>query len=308
MQNLAQARVIDPILSAIVQGYSHPQNVGSLLFPSVPVAVSAGKIIEFNKDSFRLYSSLRAPGSNTKVIEWGYAGKPFVVENHALDALVPREMMRDASVVPGIDLSRVAVGNTMSSMALELENQQAVLATTFGNYDAAHRLTLAGATKWSVATGTPHADVEAAKEAIRATCGRRPNTMIMSAVAYKAIRTNANVIDRFKYTSSQTVTAKMLSELFEIENIAVGDAIVSDQAGAFTDVWGNNVVLAYVAPPAERNQQVPSYGYTYTLQGHPLVEMPYWDAGRKSWAYGVAHERAAVLTGMVSGYLFQNPN
>lgn len=308
MQNASQARVIDPILTNIVQGYQHPERVGKMLFPEVPVEVSAGKIIEFNKDSFKLYSSNRAPGASTKVLEWGYQGRAYAVTNHALDALVPRELMRDASVVPGIDLSRVAVGNVMNSLGLELENEQAVLATTLGNFDAQHKVTLAGATKWSTATGVPAADVEAAKEAIRQTCGKRPNTMIMSPSAYKAARNNPNVIDRFKYTSDKVVTAKMLSELFEIENIAVGDAIVADAAGTFTDVWGNNVVLAYVAPPAERNMQVPSFGYTYTLRGHPLVEMPRWDGDRKSWIYGVAHERAPVLTGMVSGYLIQNPN
>lgn len=308
MQTTGQARVIDPILTSVVQGYQHPERVGNMLFPEVPVEVSAGRIIEFNKDSFKIYNSARAPGSKTKRIEWGYQGKPYVVENHALDALVPRELQRDASVVPGIDLSATAVGNAMKSLGLELENQQAVLATTLGNYDASHKITLTAGTKWSTATGTPAADVEAAKEAIRQTCGKRPNTMILSPAAYKAARNNPNVLDRFKYTSDKVVTAKMLSELFEIENIAVGDAIVSDQAGTFTDVWGNNVVLAYVAPPAERNMQVPSFGYTYTLRGHPLVEMPYYDSESKSWVYGVAHERAAVLTGMVSGYLIQNPN
>lgn len=309
MQNLAQARVIDPILTAIVQGYQHPERVGHLLFPEIPVDVSAGKIIEFNKDSFKLFNSARAPGSQTKVIEWGYQGKPYAVENHALDALVPRELQRDASQVPGIDLSGVAVGNVMQSLGLELEYQQAGIAIAAGNYDANHKVTLAGGTKWSTATGVPVTDVETGKEAIRQTCGKRPNVGIMSPSAFKACRTNPNVLSRFAYTKGdRPVSIEDLAALFGVERIAVGDAIVADQAGTFSDVWGNAMVLAYVAPPAQRNQQVPSFGYTYTLRGHPLVEMPYWDAGRKSWVYGVAHERMPVLTGMVSGYLIQAPN
>lgn len=308
MPSASQARVIDPILTSVVQGYQHPERVGNVLFPEVPVDVAAGKIIEFNKDSFKLYNSTRAPGTKTRRIEWGYSGKPYAVENHALDALVPRELMREADEVPGIDLSRVAVNNTMMSLGLELEAQQAALAVNAANYDVAHKVTLAGATKWSVSTGTPANDVEAAKEAIRASCGKRPNVMVMSPLAYKACRSNTNIIDRFKYTSDQVVTAQMLAQLFEVERIVVGDAIVSDQAGAFTDVWGNNVVLAYVAPAGMRDKAVPSFGYTYTLRGHPLVEMPYWDPEAKSWVYGVAHERMPVLTGIVSGYLIQSPN
>ena len=308
MINAAQARVIDPILTNIVQGYVHPENVGNFLFPPVPVQQSAGKIIEFNKDSFKLYNSARAPGTKTKRIEYGYQGKAYAVENHALDALVPRELQRDAEAVPGIDLAKVAVFNAYASLLLELENAQATLATTLGNYDANHKVTLAGATKWSASTGTPVTDVENAKEAIRATCGKRPNVMVMSPLALKAARNNPNVTDRFKYTSSVIITPDMLASVFGVEKIVVGDAIVSDQAGTFSDVWGNNVVLAYVAPAALRDKAVPSFGYTYTLEGHPLVEMPYWDAEAKSYVYGVAHERAPVLTGIVSGYLISAPN
>lgn len=308
MINLAQARVIDPILTTVVQGFQHPERVGNMLFPEVPVDQSAGKIIEFNKDSFKLYNSVRAPGSKTKRIEWGYQGKAYAVENHALDALVPREIQRDGEAVPGIDSASVAVNNTMMSLVLGLENQQAVLATTAGNYDSNHKVTLAGATKWSASTGTPANDVETAKEAIRATSGKRPNVMVMSPLAFKACRTNPNVIDRFKYTSDVIVTEQMLAQLFGVEKVVVGDAIVADQAGTFTDVWGNSVVLAYVAPAAVRDMGVPSFGYTYTLRGHPLVEQPYYDPEAKSWVYGVAHERAAVLTGIISGYLIIAPN
>jgi len=308
MQNASQARIIDPILTSVVQGYQHPERVGNFLFPEVPVDVSAGKVTEFNKDSFKIYNSIRAPGSKTRRIEWGYDGKPFAVENHALDALVPRELMRDAAEVPGIDLSKVAVDNVMMSLGLELEVQQAGIAVNAANYGVPNKVTLAGATKWSAATGTPANDVETAKEAIRAACGKRPNVMVLSPQALRSVRTNPNVLDRFKYTSDQIVTPQMLAGLFGIEQIVVGDAIMANDAGTFSDVWGNNVVLAYVAPAGMRDKAVPSFGYTYTLRGHPLVEMPYWDDECKSWVYGVAHERIPVLTGMISGYLIQNPN
>ena len=76
----------------------------------------------------------------------------------------------------------------------------------------------------------------------------------------------------------------------------------------FSDIWGNNAVLAYVAPEGMAAVPTPSYGYTYTMEGHPLVEQPYWENGSKSWIYGTTMERSPVLTGMAAGYLFQNPN
>lgn len=76
----------------------------------------------------------------------------------------------------------------------------------------------------------------------------------------------------------------------------------------FSDIWGNAAVLAYVPSEAEAAMPIPSYGYTYTMEGHPMVEQPYWDNGSKSWIYGTTMERAPVLTGMLAGYLIQTPN
>jgi hypothetical protein len=64
-------------------------------------------------------------------------------------------------------------------------------------------------------------------------------------------------------------------------------------------------VLAYV-PSAVLGPEQPSYGYTYTLQGSPNVEQPYYERNRKSWMYPVTFERRAVITGMQAGYLIRN--
>src|SRR5690606_25974123 len=64
-----QVRVVDPVLSQVALGYRHPEHVGMALFPRVPVQVSGGQILEFGKESFRLYNSLRAPGAATKRVQ-----------------------------------------------------------------------------------------------------------------------------------------------------------------------------------------------------------------------------------------------
>ena len=61
----AAARVIDPILTEVAQGYKNADMVGMALFPYVPVAQRGGKIITFGKEAFRLYNTGRTPGSGT---------------------------------------------------------------------------------------------------------------------------------------------------------------------------------------------------------------------------------------------------
>lgn len=305
--NQRQVRVIDPVLSTVAQGYSNNAFVGRYLFPRVNVAVSGGQIIKFGKESFRKYNLRRAPGGPTPRINYGYAGEPFALFQDSVEATVPREHSRDAQVaMPGIDLGRNAVTFAMNTITKSLEDEQASLATDAAKYDANHKVTLSGADKWSADAGRPSADISAAKEAIRATTGQRPNVCILSPSAYAAAQNNPSIQDRFKYSSSEVITAQMLAALWEIPIVAVAEAITALDDDTFADIWGNNVVLGY-APQQPSGQGEPSYGYTYTMEGHPMVETPYWDANAKSWIYGVTMERAPVMTSMLSGFLIQNP-
>lgn len=312
-QSNAGIRIVDPVLSSVAQGYRILDFVGDKLFPRVPVKARGGQIIEFGRDAFRLYASKRAPGGRTARIQFGYAGKPFALLQDAIEVPLPREHMQDAAVTPGIDLGRRAVNVGMRNMGLSLEVDQATLATTLANYGAGSKVTLAGATKWSAATGTPLTDVDTAREAIRQACGMYPNTMVLSAVAFNACKNNPNVVARFQYngqagTDASQITPKMLAGLFNIENVVVGGGLYWNDANVSTDIWGNNAVLAYVPQTsADLSLEEPSYGYTYTLEGNPLVEPPYWDAPSKSWVYGVTYERAPVLSGIAAGYLINSP-
>lgn len=306
MQNNQQVRVIDPILTTFVRGYSNNEFVGSLLFPNVDVDASGGQVIEFGKDGFLLYDTQRAPGAGTKRMEWGYLGKPFALENHALEAVVPDEHGRDAAVVPSIDLAQEAVGLVFDSLGLKLEYQRAKLARDPNNYAASNKVALSGTSQWDTTTGTPKADVTAGASAIRAQTGKKPNVLILPPMGLSKLDRNPDVRDRLKYTSKDTVTAQALANYFEVETVVEGCAVYANQAnGAFIDVWGKDVVMAYV-PKNFRSQRAPSYGYTYNLRGHPNVKTPYRDENRESWVYGIKHERNPVIAGAGAGYLIQN--
>lgn len=306
--NQNTARVIDPILTGIAQGYTHVHRVGHVLFPAIPVLARGGQVIEFGRESFFNYNSRRAPGAAVKNIQFGYEGKPFALRQYSLDAPVPREHMQDAEKVPGIDLGKRAVNTVMYSLTLELEIEQAEIATTAANYGANNKLALAGADCWNSPTSNPEADIEAAKDQVRITCGVEPNRMVVNSKGFKALKHHPRIVERFKYTSSESITAKMLASLFDLDELAVGKTVYGNPDapdGPMSDSWGNAAVLAYV-PVQDAAQEQPSFGYTYTLTGHPFVEQPRWEGGIRSWVYGVTYERQPVLTGIASGFLFTN--
>lgn len=302
-----QTRLIDPILSTIALGFASPDLIGSVLFPRVPVLISGGQILQFGKEAFMNYNIRRAPGGRTARISFGYQGEHFALLEDSLDVPVPRELMRDASVMPGIDLGTRAVNLGMRVALLNLERDQAAIALNAANYDNNHKLSMSGTSQWSNAACDPVPQINAAREAIRATIGIYPNVFALSALAFTALRDNPNMRAHFQYTTAASITEQMIQAYFGFEKVVVGKAITSDDQENLSDIWGDNAVMAYV-PQQETAMEVPSYGYTYTMTGHPLVEQPYWDPAEKSWIYGVTMERAPVLTGLLAGYLFQNPS
>ncbi len=300
-----QARVIDPILSTVAQGYKNADFIGDALFPVVPVDQRGGKIITFGKESFQLYNTGRAPGANTKRVQFGYAGSNYALEQHALEGLVPFEIMEDANQVPGIDMAKVAVMSTQNIIALRTEKAQADLATTAANYAASNKVTLAGVNQWSDYSGTsdPSKDIANAVEAIRSKVGRRGNTVVMGAAVFNQLKNHPKIIDRIKYTGRDYVTPELLANLWNVKRVLVGDAVYADDAGTFSDVWGKFVVVAYTEIGSLADMGLPSYGYTYRLRGNPVVESPYQERNQKSWIYPVTDELSPVIAGALAGYL-----
>lgn len=303
----AQARVIDPILTTVAQGYKNAEFVGNVLFPVVPVGQRGGKIITFGKEDFRLYATARAPGANTKRINYGYSGDPYALTQHALEGQVPFELMDDANAVPSINLGTVAVNKTQNIIGLRLEHAQAGIATTAGNYAAGNTVTLAGTDQWSdYANSDPQADIKNAKEVVRQKIGRRPNVMEISAAVYSVLQYHPQVIDRIKYTGRDSATPELLAALFDVKRVVVGDAVYENDAGTMVDCWGKHVVLAYTEISSVADMGLPSFGYTYQLGGYPIVESAYQDRNAKSWIYPVTDEVEPVIAGTTAGFLILN--
>ncbi len=304
--SISQARVIDPILSTIAQGYSNNEAIGMTLFPSVPVGQRGGKIITFGKEDWALYNTVRTPGSPTRRVVFGYAGSPYALESHGLEALVPNELLEDAAAVPHINLAQLEIMKVQNIIALRLEYLQAQLATNPANYGASNKNTLSSTSQWSDLTSgisDPIKDIENAKEAVRKQVGKRPDTVVLGAAVMAMLKQHPKVIDRIKYTGRDVPTTDLLASLFGVKQVVVGDMVYTDAAGAINDVWGKFAIVAYTAVGSLAQSGLPTYGYTYRLNGYPMVRQPYQDENANSWVYPLADEVMPVIAGASAGYL-----
>lgn len=301
----AQARVIDPILTEVARGYQQGSLVGMSLFPRVPVLQRGGRIITFGKEAFMQYANMRrAPGQNTRRVQFGHSGAPFALEDFSLEGQVPMETQQEAQAVPGIDMAARTVNGVQDIIANRLEIAQAALATNASLYAAGNKVTLSGTDRWSDPVNSdPMGVTETAKEAIRRVTGKRPNVMVIGAQVLAALKVHNKVLERIKYTGRDIPTVALLASLFDVDQVLVGDSINAADDGTFSDTWGKFAVLAYSATASVAAQGTPSYGYTYQLVDMPMAEEPYYDRNAKSWIYPVTDSCAPVIAGAESGYL-----
>lgn len=307
-QTPSQARVIDPILSSVARGYRSPKAaVANVLFPIVTVGQRGGKIIVFGPDSFKLYNTQRAPGSNTKRMQFGYSDANFALVDHRLEGSVPVELQQEAQAVPGIDMSSIAVKRVQDRMAVERENDAATLARNAANYPAANKQTLSGTSQWSdYVNSDPFTDVIDAKEVIRSSIGERPNVLTLGPKVLTALRSHPKVLDRLSTAADRPpATLAQLAALFELDQVIEGASTYHDGT-QFQDVWGKDAILAYTIPASLADMGSPSYGYTYQLDGYPDVEPGYQDRNTNTWYYPVTDARQPVLAGATAGFLFTN--
>ena len=303
----SQARVIDPLVTAVARGYESPESaVANVLFPIVQVGQRAGTIMVFGKEQFDIVDTKRAPGASTKRSQFAYGSDKFSLIDYRLEAMVPYEIQEESAAVPGINLIEMSIRKVQDQMALERENEAALLARNAANYAASNKTVLSGTDLWTSAASNPFVVVEAGKEAIRKKIGKRPNVLMLPPVVLSALRIHPMVLDKISTSTDRTpATIAQLQAMFEVAMIVEGTAIYNGATG-FSDVWGNDAILAYVSPKSMQEMGSQSFGYTYQLIGRPSVEEGYDDRNRNSWIVPYTDARAPVLVGANGGFLIQN--
>ena len=298
-----QARVIDPVLSTAARGYRNADFIHYHLFPPVQTSVHGGTRIEFNREDFRLLDTRRAPGANYQEVQLGHSGKPFAVEVHGLIGKLPIEVERDAMLVPGIDLGMRTVNGVQNIIGLRREYLAAQLATDKTKFSSGNVLTLTGSAQWSDAGSNPTANIRTAINKIRAAIGRRPKLVAMGGAVFEALQSHEKILKAVFGDGPQgQITAEALAKLWNMDRVAVGDAVYANAADATTDVWGDSVVVAYTAVgPVSRAE--PSWGLGYEIDGGVAVDMAWYDASCRSWKYPVNAEYADLIVGQDAGYL-----
>jgi hypothetical protein len=302
---LKQLRIVDPVLTEVARGYRNAQFIGENLFPIV-YADKEGVIVPlFGKEAFRLWDTERAIRAASNLIVPDDIDTLDVVLRE-YDLAYPVDYREQHEALFDIE-SRAAI-RVKDALDLRREWQTAQLAQNPESYLSGAKVTLSGSSQWSGGGGDPIAAVEAGKEVVRSRIGVRPNTMVMGAAVYQSLKFHPKLQEALGAGERKLITLEHLKALFGVADVFIGEALAGDTSTG--DIWGDNVVLAYVAKPGAGragNYDEPSFGYTVRLRGLPETDKYDTEGGKLHFVRHTDMYKV-VIVGADAGYLISDTN
>lgn len=253
------------------------------IFPILPVMKQADRYFVYTKDYwFRTQAEKRAPSSES-------AGSGFRVDNtpsYFADVYAVHQDVDDqtrANADQPLDLDRDATLFVTQQLLLKREIQFVAKYIKTGVWTgfikagspADYAPNVDGAGFWSLSTSNPMNDIDFLKQAIKSQTGFLPNCLAVTNDVFFALRNNASVLDRIKYTQRGIVSEELLASLFGVEKFIVMSAVLNSSpegasgsnpvGGSFAYLSVKKFLLVYANPAPSILQ--PSGGYIFSWQG-----------------------------------------
>ena len=257
---------VDAILTNMSVAYMQEAYafVASRAFPQINVQKQSDKYFTYSQaDFFRDQVQLRADGTQSAGTGYSLSTETYSAEVYALHKDIGDQVRAnsDAPLDPDMDATRFLT----QQMLIRQEVEWAAAAFTTGVWGT----DATPGTLWSAANSTPIADVEAGKNTVLTNTGYVPNTLIMSYKVFSALMDNADIVDRIKYTSQESVTEDLLARLFNVDRVLIMAGTYNTAAegatASYSQVGDRDALLCYT--PTNPGLMVPSAGYTMVWRG-----------------------------------------
>jgi hypothetical protein len=123
--------------------------------------------------------------------------------------------------------------------------------------------------KWSdYGSSSPIENMRTYRRTIRRLLGRNPNTLVLGDLTYDVLVDHPDILERIIYTERGIATEQLLSALFNVDRVLVGESVstataegVAEASVSYTANWDDDALLMYVAPRPSIWE--PSAGYTF---------------------------------------------
>lgn len=267
---------IDAVLTNISVAYL--QNADSFIadkvFPVVPVEKQSDKYFTYDKnDWLRDEAQLRADGTESAGSGYNIATSTYSCDVWAMHKDVGDQTRANADAPINVDREAAEFVTHRLLLRKEIQFVSDFMATSVWGTDitgVASNPSSGQTVQWSDYTNSdPISDIEDGKAGILSVTGLEANTLVLGYDVFRSLKNHPDIVDRIKYTSSQTVTADMLARMFEVDRVLVSKSVKATNkegaAGAYAFTTGKTALLAHVAP--NPGLLTPSAGYTFAWTG-----------------------------------------
>jgi len=273
-------RLVDPVLTTLAQGFENPAFVAESLFPTVSVSKLKGKIPFFGKEAFVVRSTERAVRSQSnRIMPGDFELVNFATQERDIETAI--DYLEEEESPDYFRYEQRIAKNLSDILKLGKEKEAADLAQNTSNYSVGMFAELTESEAFNNPESTsPLTIIKDAMSSVRNRIARYPNTIVMGVSVFNALMTHSELTNLVKYSGLASVSKDILAKILNIENIVVGMGVHTADGSNFTDVWGGNMVLAYVDKSQKRNEYNPSFGYTFQREGMPEIDTYYENGGK----------------------------
>jgi len=301
-------RLIDPVLTTISQGYENPAFIAEVLFPTVSVSKLKGKIPSFGKDSFIVRATDRAIRANSnRIIPAEFEMVNFSTQEQDIEIAI--DYLEEEESPDYFKYEQRVAKNLSDILKIGKEKKAADLAQDPLNFASGlySELTEDYAFNNPSSVFSPLDIIKDAMSSVRNKIAVYPNTIVMGISVYNTLLTHPMIISLIQYSGFSKITKELLAKILDVDTIHVGMGVHTEDGSEFSDIWGGNVILAYVDKSAKgkRNEYNPSWGYTFQREGMPQIDT-YYENGGKIKVVRNTDNYGLVITGSEAAFLIKD--
>lgn len=267
---------VDAILTNISVAYlQRAENfIADKVFPVVPVDKQSDKYFVYSKnDWLRDEARVRTDGTESVGSGYNITTDTYYADVYAIHKDIGDQTRANADAPINVDREAAEFVTHRLLTRREIQFVNDFMTTGKWSKDitgVAASPTTNQTVQWSDYTNSdPIEDIEAGKASILSTTGLEANTLVLGYDVFRRLKNHPDLVDRIKYTSSQTITEDMLARMFDIERVLVSKSVKATNAegatGAYSFTTGKTALLCHVAP--NPGILTPSAGYTFSWTG-----------------------------------------
>lgn len=261
---------IDTPLTDVSTAYiqSEDSYIAAKVFPVVRVQKLSDKYFIYDKnDYFRDEAEERADGDVSAEGDYDLTTGTYSTAEYAFGKVITDKERdnSDPALDPEVDASEYVTQKIL--IKRERKWMSSYFTTSVWGTDVTGGTDF---TKWSDYAGSdPITDVSTGKKTVLKNTGYKPNKLVLSYDAFESLQNHPLIVDRYKHTSADSITADMMARVFDVEEVIVASAVyaTNEEGGtaAMSFISGKHALLVYANPaPALKK---PSGGYIFAFVG-----------------------------------------